>query len=108
MTPTAIKCRYNLMWPVTPTSAEISLLFYYRPLRGRLDKFANEVRKRLLELRGIQQPDSAERLAMSTCMNLAALVIASTGHLPIAKRLCELHLSWVAQLVAAGENSSLL
>jgi len=41
-------------------------------------------------------------------MNLAALVIVSTGHLPVAKRLCELQLSWVAQLVAAGEDSSLL
>ncbi|MGW4874026.1 hypothetical protein [Streptomyces chartreusis] len=78
-----------------------------RQLRPPLDVWAMDLRRKLQSLGGEGWDPDRVRSA-STCMNLAALVVAHAGHLGAAERLCHAQLVWLAQLAAESGEASVL
>ncbi|MEU1310984.1 hypothetical protein ABZ419_19135 [Streptomyces cinnamoneus] len=66
-----------------------------RLLRPALDVWAGELHRELDELKPGTAAGSAQLDAVSACMNKASFVIASTGNLDQALRLCRFQLEWV-------------
>ncbi|MEU1377389.1 hypothetical protein ABZ442_27595 [Streptomyces triculaminicus] len=66
-----------------------------RLLRPALDVWADELHRELDELKPGTAAEPAQLDAVSSCMNKASFVIASTGNLDQALRLCRLQLEWV-------------
>ncbi|MFJ8583479.1 hypothetical protein ACIRD2_02300 [Streptomyces sp. NPDC093595] len=79
-----------------------------RQPRRPLDVWAADIRRGLQSLRGDQDWNHARVTSASAFMNLAALVVASSGDLPAAERLCRTQLTWLAQLASRSGEVSVL
>lgn len=76
------------------------LLVHDRPARKPLQGWAGEVLRTVASL----DPDGDDPAALSTCLNVAALIEASCGRLDNAHDLCDVQLAWLGRLAAAHRD----